>query len=40
MITGDSGAVRQALKAAIQVGLPLLETLAGQPAPSVTTPYI
>jgi len=40
MITGDSGAVRQALKAAIAVGLPLLETLAGQPAPSVTKPYI
>jgi microcompartment protein PduB len=40
MITGDSGAVRQALKSAIKVGLPLLETLAGQPAPSATKPYI
>ncbi|MFZ5975883.1 MAG: propanediol utilization microcompartment protein PduB [Bacillota bacterium] len=39
-ISGDSGAVRQALKAAINVGVQLLETLGGEKAPSVTTPYI
>ena len=39
-ITGDSGAVRQALKAATEVGITLLEALGGAPAPSATTPYI
>ncbi|SDF56312.1 propanediol utilization microcompartment protein PduB [Sporolituus thermophilus] len=38
-ITGDSGAVRQAVIAAREVGRKLLETMAG-PAPSLTTPYI
>lgn len=39
MITGDSGAVRQAVIAAREIGKKLLEAMAG-PAPSVTTPYI
>lgn len=39
MITGDSGAVRQAVISAKEVGLKVLEAMAG-PAPSVTTPYI
>jgi microcompartment protein PduB len=39
MVTGDSGAVRQAVLAAKDVGLKVLEAMAG-PAPSVTTPYI
>jgi microcompartment protein PduB len=39
MITGDSGAVRQAVIAAREVGKKLLEVMAG-PAPSSTTPYI
>lgn len=39
MVTGDSGAVRQAVIAAREVGKKLLEAMAG-PAPSVTTPYI
>lgn len=39
MITGDSGAVRQAVLAAKEVGLKVLEAMAG-PAPSVTKPYI
>lgn len=38
-VTGDSGAVRQAVLAAKEVGLTLLENLGGQ-APSTTTPYI
>jgi len=38
-VSGDSGAVRQAIIAARDVGKQLLETLGG-PAPSVTTPYI
>ncbi|WP_425060117.1 Propanediol utilization protein PduB [Sporomusa carbonis] len=39
MVTGDSGAVRQAVLAAKEVGKKVLEAMAG-PAPSVTTPYI
>ena len=39
MITGDSGAVRQSVLSAKDVGLKLLEAMAG-PAPSSTTPYI
>lgn len=39
MISGDSGAVKQAVIAARNVGLPLLEALGGK-ATSVTTPYI
>jgi microcompartment protein PduB len=39
MVTGDSGAVRQAVIAAREIGKKLLETMAG-PAPSLTTPYI
>lgn len=39
-ISGDSGAVRQAVLAAREVGVKLLEALGGEPAPSVTTPYI
>lgn len=39
MITGDSGAVRQAVIAAKDVGKKVLEAMAG-PAPSSTTPYI
>lgn len=38
-ISGDSGAVRQAIIAARGVGLPLLESMGGK-ADSVTTPYI
>lgn len=38
-ICGDSGAVRQAIIAAREVGVKLLETMGGK-APSVTTPYI
>lgn len=38
-ITGDSGAVRQAVLAAKEVGVTLLENLGG-PAPSTTHPYI
>ncbi|WP_432403206.1 propanediol utilization microcompartment protein PduB [Wukongibacter sp. M2B1] len=38
-ISGDSGAVRQSLIAAKEVGLQLLEAMAGE-APSSTTPYI
>ncbi|MZP30075.1 propanediol utilization microcompartment protein PduB [Heliobacterium undosum] len=38
-ITGDSGAVRQSVLAAKELGLKLIEAMAG-PAPSVTTPYI
>ena len=38
-ISGDSGAVRQAIIAAREVGKQLLEVMAG-PAPAVTTPYI
>ncbi|MCM0757853.1 propanediol utilization microcompartment protein PduB [Sporomusa sphaeroides DSM 2875] len=38
-ITGDSGAVRQAVISAKEVGLKVLEAMAG-PAPSATTPYI
>lgn len=38
-ITGDSGAVRQSVIAAREVGKKLLEAMAG-PAPSSTTPYI
>ncbi|GAB6179581.1 propanediol utilization microcompartment protein PduB [Desulfotomaculum defluvii] len=39
MITGDSGAVRQSVISAREVGKKLLEAMAG-PAPSSTTPYI
>jgi microcompartment protein PduB len=39
-ICGDSGAVRQALRSAREVGIKLLEALGGESAPSVTTPYI
>jgi len=39
MITGDSGAVRQSVIAAKEVGLKLINTLA-EPAQSVTVPYI
>lgn len=39
-ISGDSGAVRQAVLAAKDVGVKLLETLGGAEAPPVTTPYI
>jgi microcompartment protein PduB len=39
VITGDSGAVRQAVLSAKEVGVKLLETMGGK-APSVTTPYI
>lgn len=39
MVTGDSGAVRQAVLAAKDTGKKLLEALGG-PAPSTTTPYI
>jgi len=38
-ISGDSGAVRQAIIAAREVGKQLIEVMAG-PAPAVTTPYI
>ncbi|HWR39139.1 MAG TPA: propanediol utilization microcompartment protein PduB [Patescibacteria group bacterium] len=39
MITGDSGAVRQAVISAREIGKKLLATMAG-PCPSSTTPYI
>lgn len=39
MVTGDSGAVRQSVIAAREVGRKVLESMAG-PAPSSTTPYI
>jgi len=39
-ISGDSGAVRQAVLAAKEVGVSLLETLGNAAAPSSTTPYI
>jgi len=39
MITGDSGAVRQSVIAAREIGKKVLESMAG-PAPSVTKPYI
>lgn len=39
MITGDSGAVRQAVLSAKEVGVSLIEALGGN-APSLTTPYI
>ncbi len=39
LISGDSGAVRQSIIAAREVGKTLLESMAG-PAPSSTTPYI
>ena len=39
MVTGDSGAVRQSVISAKEVGKKLLEAMNG-PAPSVTTPYI
>jgi len=39
MITGDSGAVRQAVIAAREIGRKVLEAMAGS-APSSTTPYI
>ncbi|RKD32749.1 propanediol utilization microcompartment protein PduB [Thermohalobacter berrensis] len=38
-ISGDSGAVRQSLIAAREIGKPLLEALGGK-APSLTQPYI
>jgi microcompartment protein PduB len=38
-LSGDSGAVRQAIIAAREAGLPLLETLGGEAKP-VTIPYI
>ncbi|QIA65443.1 propanediol utilization microcompartment protein PduB [Vibrio astriarenae] len=39
VISGDSGAVRQAVSTARDTGVSLLETMAG-PAPSATKPYI
>ncbi|PKM94709.1 MAG: propanediol utilization microcompartment protein PduB [Firmicutes bacterium HGW-Firmicutes-1] len=39
-ISGDSGAVRQSILAAKEVGVKLLEVLGNEAAPSVTTPYI
>lgn len=39
VVSGDSGAVRQAVCSARDTGIVLLETLAGT-APSTTTPYI
>lgn len=39
-ISGDSGAVRQAVLAAKDVGVALLEALGGEAAPSLTKPYI
>lgn len=39
VISGDSGAVRQAVLTAKEVGVSLLETMGGE-APSATTPYI
>lgn len=39
-ISGDSGAVRQAVMAARELGIKLLEALGQESAPSSTTPYI
>lgn len=39
-ISGDSGAVRQAVVAARDLGIRLLEALGQEPAPSSTKPYI
>lgn len=39
-ISGDSGAVRQSILAAKDVGVRLLEVLGNEEAPPVTTPYI
>jgi microcompartment protein PduB len=39
MVSGDSGAVRQAILSARDVGVKLLHSLGGKPKPS-TTPYI
>jgi microcompartment protein PduB len=39
-ISGDSGAVRQAVIAARELGIKLLEALGQESAPSSTTPYI
>lgn len=39
-ISGDSGAVRQAVLAARDLGIKLLEALGKETAPSSTTPYI
>ncbi|WP_413738139.1 propanediol utilization microcompartment protein PduB [Sodalis sp. RH21] len=39
IVSGDSGAVRQAVRSAREIGLVLLETMGGE-APSATTPYI
>lgn len=39
-ISGDSGAVRQAVVAARELGVKLLEALGQEPAPSSTHPYI
>jgi microcompartment protein PduB len=39
MVTGDSGAVRQAILSARDVGVKLLHSLGGKPKPT-TTPYI
>ncbi|WP_313121001.1 propanediol utilization microcompartment protein PduB [Proteiniclasticum ruminis] len=39
-ISGDSGAVRQAVMAARELGVKLLEALGQESAPSSTTPYI
>lgn len=39
MVTGDSGAVRQSIIAAREMGLKLINTMA-EPAKSVTVPYI
>jgi len=38
-LSGDSGAVRQAIVAAREVGIPLLGSLGEKPE-SITTPYI
>lgn len=40
MISGDSGAVRQSIIAAREIGLPLLGALGGETPTSTTTPYI
>ena len=39
-VSGDSGAVRQAVMAARELGIKLLEALGQESAPSSTTPYI
>lgn len=39
-VSGDSGAVRQAVIAARELGIKLLEALGQESAPSSTTPYI